>query len=176
MTTANARKLSASPVITYLGLGSNLGDRENNIARALDCLSEKMRLERVSSLYDTKPVGFAEQPRFLNAVCQVSTELLPHELLVLAKAIEKKLGRQPSPFPNAPRIIDIDILLYGNQTVKTLSLTIPHPRLLERAFVLVPLAEIAGDVIVPNCGQSTSQLAAVAAGKDGVILWKIVAI
>ena len=92
-----ARELKVSPVIAYLGLGSNLGDKADNIARALDYLSEKTRIERVSSLYDTSPVGCTEQPRFLNAVCRVSTGLSPQALLSFSKAIEKKLGRHVSP-------------------------------------------------------------------------------
>ena len=167
-----AHERRASPVIAYLGLGSNLGDREHNISCALGYISEKMKIERVSSLYDTDPVGYTEQPRFLNAVCRVSTVLSPQELLAFSKAIEKKLGRQVSPFPNAPRIIDIDILLYGSQSLHTPLLTIPHPRMLDRAFVLVPLAQIAGDMVVPNTTKSLSQLAATADGKEGVVLWK----
>ncbi|MBF8264577.1 MAG: folK [Dehalococcoidia bacterium] len=167
-----ARDRKVSPVMAYLGLGSNLGDRADNIARALDYLSEKTRIERVSSLYDTSPVGFTEQPRFLNAVCRVSTGLSPQALLDFSKAIEKKLGRQVSPYLNAPRIIDIDILLYGNQTLQTPSLTIPHPRMFERAFVLVPLAQIAGDLLITNNSQTISQLVEKVAGKEGVIVWK----
>jgi len=167
-----SRERKVSPVIAYLGLGSNLGDREENIARALDGLSKKVKVEQVSSLYDTSPVGNTEQPRFLNAVCKISTELSPKKLLAFAKAIEKKLGRQIPPFPNAPRIIDIDILLYGNQTLQTPSLTIPHPRMFERAFVLVPLAQIAGDLLITNNSQTISQLVEKVSGKEGVILWK----
>lgn len=167
-----AHEQKVSPVIAYLGLGSNLGDRELHISHALAYLSEKVKIERVSSLYDTSPVGYTEQPRFLNAVCRVSTVLSPQELLAVSKAIEKKLGRQVSPFPNAPRIIDIDILLYANQSLQTPLLTIPHPRMLERAFVLVPLAEIAGDVIIPGNNKTVFRLAASVAGKEGVILWK----
>lgn len=172
MADAIVRQHIVSPATAYLGLGSNLGDREANISQALAFLSQRLKVEKVSSLYDTAPVGFTEQPRFLNAVCQVSSELSPPDLLALAKAIEKKMGRKPAPHPNAPRPIDIDILLYGDQTWTTPELTIPHPGLADRAFVLAPLAEIAGDLVEPNTRQSISLLAASVAGKEGVRRWK----
>src|SRR4030042_2820089 len=107
-----------------------------------------MVVEKASSIYETEPVGYKEQPLFLNAVCRISTELNPEKLLRLAKKIEAKLGRAPG-FPNAPRPIDIDILFYGDEVLSSKELTIPHPRLAERAFVLVPLAEIAPDMVHP---------------------------
>ena len=172
MSDAIVRGSVFSRVTAYLGLGSNLGDREGNIARVVAFLSQRVTVEEVSSLYDTDPVGFADQPRFLNAACRVSTELSPLDLLDLAKAIEKKLGRQLAPHPNAPRLADIDILLYGDKSCNLPNLVIPHARLAERAFVLVPLAEIARDVIDPGTGQAISKLAASVAGKEGVRLWK----
>ncbi|HEY4711482.1 MAG TPA: 2-amino-4-hydroxy-6-hydroxymethyldihydropteridine diphosphokinase, partial [Dehalococcoidia bacterium] len=99
--------------IAYLGLGSNLGKREENLCQALTLLSLKVNLEEVSSVYKTKPVGYKEQPLFLNLVCRISTNLPPEELSHLAKDIETRMGRVPS-FLNAPRIIDIDILFYDN--------------------------------------------------------------
>ena len=134
--------------IVYLGLGSNIGDRQENLNKALEYLSQRLRLAEVSSVYDTEPVGNPTQPRFLNMVCQVKTMLKPKDLLVLAKGIERKMGRLPGS-PNSPRIIDIDILFYGDEVIKMPELVIPHPRLTHRAFILVPMAEIAPDLVHP---------------------------
>lgn len=141
----------------YLGLGANLGDREQNIRRALELLSAKVSIEQVSSFYETDPVGYLAQPRFINAVCRGTTHLPLVELLALAKEIEAALGRVRS-FPNAPRPIDIDILFYGNQVVRSPQLTVPHPRLEERAFVLLPLAEIAPELVHPVSGRKIKEL------------------
>lgn len=141
----------------YLGLGSNLGDRKLNLTQALELLSRKVTVGTVSSVYETEPVGYAQQPLFLNAVCRISTSLSPGQLLRLAKEIEAKLGRAPS-FRNAPRTIDIDILLYDGQVVESRDLTIPHPRLAERAFVLAPLAEIAPGLTHPATGKTVAEL------------------
>jgi len=144
-------------VTAYLGLGSNIGDRRANLEKALEYLSQRMRLTGKSSIYDTEPVGNREQPRFLNMVCRVETMLKAPGLLVLAKAIERKQGRMPGR-PNSPRPIDIDILFYGEETIRTPELTIPHPRLTQRAFVLVPLAEIAPALIHPVEKKTVSEL------------------
>ncbi len=151
----------------YLGLGSNLGDRQANLARALKLLGERLHIELVSSLYETEPVGYAEQPLFLNAICHAQTELGPMQLLSLVKGIEASMGRVPS-FPNAPRSIDIDIIFYGDLIMETPELTIPHPRLEDRAFVLIPLLEVAPDLRHPVSGEHIKDLVARVSGKEGV--------
>jgi 2-amino-4-hydroxy-6-hydroxymethyldihydropteridine diphosphokinase len=141
----------------YLALGSNLGDRHKNLSEALQRLCKAVDLHKISSVYETEPVGYLDQPRFLNMVCYGQTSCSPGGLLHNAKAIEEALGRQPS-FPNAPRPIDIDILLYDNLCLETEHLTIPHPRMRERAFVLVPLVEIAPTAIEPVSGKTAQEL------------------
>jgi 2-amino-4-hydroxy-6-hydroxymethyldihydropteridine diphosphokinase len=163
--------LGIEPVTVYLGLGSNMGDRQDNLDRALGFLSPRLRIEKVSSVYDTEPIGNINQPHFLNLVCQVYTRLAPSELLTLAKGIEKKLGRVFDR-PNTPRPIDIDILFYGDQVIETPELIIPHPRLTERAFVLVPLDEIAPDLVHPVNGKTVKQLLEGMTEGQGVFKWE----
>lgn len=155
----------------YLGLGSNLGDRKQNLAQAIELLSQKVTIDRISSTYETEPVGYEEQPLFLNAVCRVSTNLSPQQLLILAKEIESKLGRVSS-FRNASRPIDIDILLYDYEVIKTPDLVVPHPRLTERAFVLIPLVEIAPDLVYPESGKSIGELVNSLKESAGVRKWQ----
>ena len=151
----------------YLSLGSNLGDRMDNLAQAVDRLSQKLTLKKLSSVYETKPLYIKEQPLFLNTVLSANTRLAPFKLLSFIKGIESELGRQPS-FRNAPRLIDIDILFYGDQIIDTLELTIPHPRITERAFVLVPLAEIAPRLVYPLTHEKISDLLIRVEGLGGV--------
>jgi 2-amino-4-hydroxy-6-hydroxymethyldihydropteridine diphosphokinase len=133
----------------FLALGANIGDRKLNLRQAIVLLSRKVDIQSVSAIYESDPVGYTEQPLFLNMVLKGVTALKPKELLKYAKEIEAKLGREPS-FPNAPRPIDIDILFYDDKVINTSDLIIPHPRITVRSFVLVPLNEIAPDLIHPG--------------------------
>ncbi len=133
----------------YLSFGANLGSRQANILQALQYVQTRTAIKKISSFYETNPVGYTDQPKFINITCLLETELSPTDLLRFLKWIEKRMGRQAS-FRNAPRPIDIDILLYDELILKDLDLQIPHPRLHERAFVLVPLAEIAPDLVYPG--------------------------
>ena len=143
-------------VTAFLSLGSNLGNREENLDMALKLLSERMRMGKVSSIYDTEPIGNVSQPRFLNLACEVFTRLTPEGLLALCKGIERKMGRYSR--SGEPRVIDIDILLYGETVLETRDLVIPHPKMAERSFVLVPLAEIAPDLVHPVLKKSIKEL------------------
>jgi len=151
----------------YLALGSNLGDRYNHLHTALQQLQEVVEIALVSSVYETEPVGYLAQPHFLNLVCQGQTSLSPQELLQHVKAIETAMGRQTT-FPNGPRPIDIDILLYDDIRVQQANLIIPHPRMHERAFVLLPLVEITPQLIEPSSGKTVTELLSAIAQK-GVV-------
>ena len=140
--------MNIETVIVYLGLGSNMGDRRENLEKALEYLSQRLGAISKSSVYDTEPMENLAQPHFLNMVCQAKTMLKPEDLLTLAKGIERKIGRLPGR-PNSPRPIDIDILFYGDKVIDTPELKIPHPRMASRAFVLAPLAEIAPTMVHP---------------------------
>ncbi|HVB75482.1 MAG TPA: GTP cyclohydrolase MptA [Ktedonobacteraceae bacterium] len=169
--THSISKNGKTPVAThtvYLALGSNLGDRRGNLSAALQRLREIMKITTTSSVYDTEPVGYSDQPRFLNIALRGQTTLTPRELLKAAKQIEQTLGRQTT-FRNGPRPIDIDIIFYDHLRLVEDDLVIPHPRMAERAFVLAPLAEIASDYIDPVSGKSMQQLLAAVPG-DGVEL------
>ena len=141
----------------YLALGANMGDRQSKLLQALQLIRARTSIEKVSACYETKPAGYLEQPDFLNTTCLVTTELSPQELLFFLKQIERQMGRQTN-FRNAPRPIDIDILFYDDLILESSDLTIPHPRMSERAFVLVPLTEIAADVIHPVLKLAVAEL------------------
>jgi 2-amino-4-hydroxy-6-hydroxymethyldihydropteridine diphosphokinase len=152
----------------YLSLGSNLGDRRANLAAALKCLRETpgVHIHKVSRAYRTAPIGVREQPEFLNLAAGVRTTLEPLELLRATKNIERGLGRTLGE-RWGPRVIDIDILIYEGVAMETEELTLPHPRLTERAFVMVPLAEIAPDLALPN-GERARDVANALAQEQGV--------
>ncbi|MGE5327406.1 MAG: 2-amino-4-hydroxy-6-hydroxymethyldihydropteridine diphosphokinase [Deltaproteobacteria bacterium] len=133
----------------YLSLGANLGDRVGYIRKALELLKGAgVEVRRVSSFYKTEPVEFRAQPWFVNCAAEVATDLMPMQLLKAVKSVERAFGRR-SGFPKGPRPMDIDILLYENAIVRSSQLTIPHERLAERKFVLIPLRELAADLRHP---------------------------
>ncbi len=176
-------------VRAYLGLGSNLGLREQNLAAAVKSLGRErssaahdqaqhslsgrgpeLQVLRASSIYATAPWGLETQPDFLNSVLEICTRLTPADLLSWVKTVEQDLGRRPAP-PNGPRIIDVDILLYGGIVVNSPGLQIPHPRMHLRAFVLIPLAELDGSLVHPTLNTTIGDLAARVEGQQGVRLW-----
>jgi 2-amino-4-hydroxy-6-hydroxymethyldihydropteridine diphosphokinase len=132
----------------YLGLGSNVGDREENLRAAIERLRAVVQVLRISPVYETDPVEFTEQRRFLNLVVEAETELFPMQLLTRTARVERELGRLRT-VAKGPRTIDIDILLYGKTAVRSGRLEIPHPRMAERRFVLAPLADLAPDLRHP---------------------------
>lgn len=146
----------------FVGLGSNLGDPEELIHSALELLGAEAGIElvAVSSLRETDPVGYEDQPRFLNGAAELSTELPPQKLLDRLLAIERRLGRVRGEGPRfGPRTIDLDLLLYGQETVREPGLTLPHPRLHERRFALEPLAELDPALEIPGRGPVQALLA-----------------
>lgn len=152
----------------YLSLGSNLGDRQKNLRTAIAALADaKVRVTRVSSFYETEPVDFREQPWFLNCVVQTQTEERPLDLLRALRKIESRMGSKKL-VPKGPRLIDLDILLYGDETIDTPELQIPHPRMLSRKFVLVPLAEIAPQLTHPAWTKSVAEIATDVADQSDV--------
>jgi 2-amino-4-hydroxy-6-hydroxymethyldihydropteridine diphosphokinase len=145
----------------YVGLGSNLGDREDFIKEALAAIGADPEIEivRVSTVRETEPVGYVDQPKFLNAAVLVETSLSPRELLDRLLAIELNLGRRRDGPPHGPRTIDLDLLVYGGEVVDEPGLCVPHPRLHERRFVLEPLAELTPGLVVPGFGPVEALLA-----------------
>jgi 2-amino-4-hydroxy-6-hydroxymethyldihydropteridine diphosphokinase len=145
------------PHIIYLGLGTNLGERQANLQAAATGLIPKVRVLRVSSIYETEPWGYRDQPAFLNQVLEGETDLQPLDLMIFLKNLELTLGRQAT-FLYGPRLIDLDILFYDQIVINQAELVIPHPRLAERAFMLVPLAELAPELHHPSLGLTISIL------------------
>ena len=146
--------------IAFIALGSNLGDPESRVRLGIAALAElpQAQLVAASSLYRSAPAGHADQPDFINAVAQLSTGLAPQTLLAALLAIEKRCGRERS-FRNAPRTLDLDLLLYDAQNIDEPGLAVPHPRMHERAFVLAPLLEIAPGCVIPGRGPAADWLA-----------------
>jgi len=151
----------------YVGFGSNLGDRRFYIREALRLLDEVpgIKVKRVAPLYRTAPVGLTEQEWFFNTVAEIDTSLSPHALLAALLAVEARLGRVRTR-RWGPRTIDLDILLYGDLRLHTPDLTVPHPRLTERAFAVVPLADLAPEMILPGGAKARDLAAALAAGQE----------
>jgi len=147
--------MSQSPL--FIALGTNLGNRVANLAKARRRLAEHLLLVNASHLYETPPWGITDQPAFYNQVIETSSDADPLDLLHLVKRIEVEMGRVPG-LRYGPRLIDIDLLVYGERVMNTPELTLPHPRLFERAFVLVPFAEIAPDLIPPTQTATISEL------------------
>ena len=158
------------PVTTFLGLGSNMGRREEHLRNGVQLLAQYMEVVETSSIYETAPWGYSDQPPFLNMVCRSQTSMAPEGLLLLCQDIERRIGREPT-FRYGPRVLDVDILAYGEQAIMTPTLEVPHPRLVERAFVLVPLAEIAPEWTHPVLGRSVSRLLEEVLGTERVRLW-----
>ena len=159
--------------LAYLSLGTNMGDRALYLQEALEMLQENgdIQLHQQSSIYETEPVGYTDQPTFLNMVVGVKTALTPQRLLAYCQKIEQKLGRVRV-IRWGPRTIDVDILMYDQLVIESADLQVPHPRMQERAFVLVPLLEINSDVRMPNQEQSIAEMASVLPDREGVRKWQ----
>ena len=153
--------MTPSTVDAYLGLGSNVGDREGHLSHALSRLDQEYGLTGVSSVWETEPVGYEDQDRFLNLVARVATDAGARSLLETAHGIEEERGRERR-FPNAPRTLDIDLLLYGDDVLDEEGLTVPHPRMHERPFVLVPLLELDPGIRDPATGERYAEMEAAA--------------
>lgn len=157
--------------VAYLALGANLGDRLAAIDGAVAALASLGEMTAVSSIYETDPVGHLDQPPFLNAAARVRTDLRPILLLRGLHQIERAGGRNRT-FRNAPRTLDLDLLLYDDLTLATPELTVPHPRMTDRAFVLAPLAEIAPALLHPTAGRTIAELLADLPDRSGVSVFR----
>jgi len=160
----------AGESIAYIALGSNLGDRERHLCAALEALRALRGVREVvaSRVYETDPVGPGEQRHYLNAVARVATELSPRDLLDRLLAIERSEGRERGPVRNAPRTLDLDLLLYDEREIDEPGLVVPHPRMAQRAFVLEPLCDLAPDLVIPGASAPVSALAAAVRDADSV--------
>ena len=160
---------AASAHQVYLSLGSNRGERVEQIERALDLLAQSgVRIVKRSAMYETEPVGFRDQHWFLNCVAECETQLMPRQLVRAAQRIERGMGRRRDGTRNAPRNIDIDVLLFGTTKMRTSELEIPHPRMAERKFVLAPLAEIAPSLRHPTLHLTAAELLAATSDRSQV--------
>lgn len=160
--------------ISYLSIGSNMGDRLDLFKKAIDYLQsdDNIRISNISSIYETEPIGYTEQAKFLNAVLKVETSYKPEELLLKCQETEKVNGRIRD-IRWGPRTIDLDILLYNYENIETESLSVPHPRMLERAFVLIPLLELVPNITLPKMDIPLVNILENIQDKEGVRLWKL---
>ena len=159
----------------YLSLGTNIGDREKNLRIAVQLLHDKtnVHLNRVSSIYETAPVGYVNQPAFLNIALAIETSHSALDMLEICQSVENELGRVRE-IRWGPRIIDLDILLYNADNIEVENLTVPHSRMFERAFVLVPLLEIAESMETPQVEMAKSTLETMDLAAEGIIKWKAI--
>lgn len=159
--------------ISFIGLGTNIGSREKNLNKALQLLTNdgSLTLLDSSSIYETDPVGYLDQDPFLNMIVKVKTSLNPEQLLNKCQQIEKICGRKRE-IRWGPRIIDLDILLYNQENIETKNLSIPHPRMIERAFVLIPLLEIEPNIKIPLVKSSPRKMIEHLPDRKGVRIWK----
>lgn len=164
--------LGEDDTVAFLSIGTNLGDRERYLLAAMESLEKKsIKILAKSPIYETEPVGFADQPNFLNMVIQIATDLSAEELLMETMGIEKEQHRVRVK-RWGPRTLDLDILFFGDQVIDEPHLLVPHPRASERAFIVLPLKDIAPDFIHPVLGVSIQELAKNVPGKEGVKKWK----
>ncbi|MFC7372338.1 2-amino-4-hydroxy-6-hydroxymethyldihydropteridine diphosphokinase [Fictibacillus iocasae] len=157
----------------YISAGSNLGDREGYLLKALELLQREpgITVQQVSPIYETDPVGYTDQPAFLNLALLLETDMKPDQILAKALDIELKLERKRKE-KWGPRTLDLDILLYNSESIQTEQLQVPHPRILERSFVLIPLIDIAPNLEVPGTGKTVSEALCELKDKEGVRIWK----
>ncbi|MFC7687648.1 2-amino-4-hydroxy-6-hydroxymethyldihydropteridine diphosphokinase [Ureibacillus sp. GCM10028918] len=157
----------------YLSLGTNMGEREQNLQLAVQLLKEKphVTVKTISSIYETAPVGYVDQPAFLNIALEIETSHPAMDMLKICQSVENELGRVRE-IRWGPRIIDLDILLYNNDNIETEQLIVPHPRMFERAFVLVPLLEMANGFQTPQVERAKSSLESMDLAGEGITKWK----